>query len=198
MGLLGKPQYLSHLMCQIQTQNLETKLISQSQKALVQEYNLDQQLESHQIVRVKTKFKENKLVCAKTSFGHLNVVILYNGFSLGGVARKLTRSSSARIRKSKHVLGKKVSDSDSEPEATISNKSSGTTGKRKPATAKGKSSSIGNRKAQLKDISSYSGSAPSSQESCTTPTVEERKCPMAGCDSSGMISFYSSIILNHN
>ena len=101
-------------------------------------------------------------------------------------ARKLTRSSSARIRKSKHVLGK-ISDSDSEPEAVTPNKTTGTTGKRKPATAKGKSSSASNRKAQLKDISSYSGSAPSSQESCHTPTVEERKCPMAGCDSSGIL-----------
>lgn len=100
-------------------------------------------------------------------------------------ARKLTRSSSARIRKSKHVLGK-ISDSDSEPEAVTPIKSTGTTGKRKPAAAKGKSASVGNRKAQPKEISSYSGSAPSSQESCHTPPVEERKCPMAGCDSTGI------------
>lgn len=106
-----------------------------------------------------------------------------------GVARKLTRSSSARIRKSKHVLGK-VSDSDSEPEAAaISSKSSGTPGKRKPAAAKGKSSSMSSRKVQPKDVSSYSGSAPSSHESCHTPTVEERKCPMAGCDSTGIEIF---------
>lgn len=101
------------------------------------------------------------------------------------LARKLTRSSSARIRKSKHVIGK-VSESDSEPEVPVSNKSSGATAKRKPATAKGKSASAANRKLQPKEISSYSGSAPSSQESCNTPTMEERKCPMAGCDSSGM------------
>ncbi|XP_045033302.1 histone acetyltransferase KAT7 isoform X1 [Daphnia magna] len=102
-------------------------------------------------------------------------------------ARKLTRSSSARIRKSKHVIGK-VSESDSEPEVPVSNKSSGATAKRKPATAKGKSASAVNRKLQPKEISSYSGSAPSSQESCNTPTMEERKCPMAGCDSSGHLN----------
>ncbi|XP_046449731.1 histone acetyltransferase KAT7-like isoform X2 [Daphnia pulex] len=102
-------------------------------------------------------------------------------------ARKLTRSSSARIRKSKHVIGK-VSDSDSEVEVPVSNKSSSATGKRKPAAAKGKSSSIGNRKLTPKEISSYSGSAPSSHESCNTPSVEEKKCPMAGCDSSGHLN----------
>ncbi|EFX88028.1 hypothetical protein DAPPUDRAFT_96197, partial [Daphnia pulex] len=103
-------------------------------------------------------------------------------------ARKLTRSSSARIRKSKHVIGK-VSDSDSEgTEVPVSNKSSSATGKRKPAAAKGKSSSIGNRKLTPKEISSYSGSAPSSHESCNTPSVEEKKCPMAGCDSTGHLN----------
>jgi len=108
-------------------------------------------------------------------------------------ARKLTRSSSARIRKSKHVVGK-VSDSDSEAEAvgTGSGIKSSATGKRKPASssasAKGKSSSVNpNRKSTTKDTSSYS-SAPSSQESCHTPTVEEKKCPMAGCDSTGHLN----------
>lgn len=101
-------------------------------------------------------------------------------------ARKLTRSSSARIRKSKHVLGT-VSDSDSEGEAvTAASKSGGATGKRKPA-AKGKSSSA-NRKGQPKELSSYSGSAPSSQESSSTPATEEKKCPMAGCDSTGHLN----------
>ena len=81
----------------------------------------------------------------------------------------------------------KVSDSDSETE-TVSNTKLGATGKRKPASSGtsasviGKSSS-GNRKSQ-KDAGSYS-SAPSSHESCHTPTVEEKKCPMAGCDSTG-------------
>jgi len=107
-------------------------------------------------------------------------------------ARKLTRSSSARIRKSKHVMGK-VSDSDSESEAVVAGNKSSAAGKRKPATtssgsasAKGKSSSM-NRKSTVKDTSSYS-SAPSSQESCNTPTVEEKKCPMAGCDSTGHLN----------
>ena len=128
-------------------------------------------------------------------------------------ARKLTRSSSARIRKSKHVLGKNISDSESESEATTgagaanTTKSSGgsasaaaavPSGKRKPTSSKGKASSAtastsssGRKKNDPKDqsASSYSGgSAPSSQEGRSSPVVEERKCPMAGCDSTGHLN----------
>jgi hypothetical protein len=148
----------------------------------VQEFNPDQLLESHLKVKQITKQRENNLV----KFYYLILLSRNNILIFICKARKLTRSSSARIRKSKHVIGK-VSDSDSEPEVPVSNKSSSATGKRKPATAKGKSSAIGNRKLTPKEISSYSGSAPSSQESCNTPSVEEKKCPMAGCDSSGNV-----------
>ena len=124
-------------------------------------------------------------------------------------ARKLTRSSSARMRKSKHVLGKNVSDSESESEAgataaaaTNTSKTSGTSsalpsGKRKPTLSKGKassatasSSSSGRKKTDPKEsASSYSGgSAPSSQEGRSSPLLEERKCPMAGCDSTGHLN----------
>ena len=81
------------------------------------------------------------------------LLILILNFITFLAARKLTRSSSARIRKSKHVVGK-VSDSDSEAEAvgTGSGIKSSATGKRKPASssasAKGKSSSV-NRKYSL-------------------------------------------------
>lgn len=106
------------------------------------------------------------------------------------VARKLTRSTSAKIRKSKHVLGK-MSDSDSESEigGGSGKKSTGATAKRKPSsTAKAKASSAQRKTSKQPKDSSFSGSAPSSQESCTTPSVEERKCPMAGCDSSGHLN----------
>lgn len=95
------------------------------------------------------------------------------------IARKLTRSSSAKIRKSKHVLGT-ISDSDSEIDAVLGKKSSGGTGKRKPA-AKGKSASL-----SKKNRSKESFVAPS-QENDIIPPLEERKCPMAGCDSTGNV-----------
>jgi len=85
-----------------------------------------------------------------------------------------------------------MSDSDSESEigGGSGKKSTGATAKRKPSsTAKAKASSAQRKTSKQPKESSFSGSAPSSQESCTTPSVEERKCPMAGCDSSGKVLF---------
>ncbi|KAJ8913599.1 hypothetical protein NQ315_013421 [Exocentrus adspersus] len=85
------------------------------------------------------------------------------------VTRKLTRSASTR--KSKHVLGKNVySDTDSDTESTKRSLSRSPV-KKAPIVTKGKTknSKRVDNKAKVNDIM----------------IVEERKCPLEGCDSNG-------------
>ncbi|PSN38346.1 hypothetical protein C0J52_26724 [Blattella germanica] len=87
------------------------------------------------------------------------------------VTRKLTRSSSARNR-SKHLVGK-TSDTESETESKNSTSASKSPVKKAagpkgpcPRKTKGRSGAANN-------------------DSSLTPTVEERRCPLEGCDSMG-------------
>ncbi|XP_018329602.1 histone acetyltransferase KAT7 isoform X2 [Agrilus planipennis] len=81
------------------------------------------------------------------------------------ITRKLTRS--ANTRKSKHVIGVVYSDSDSDTESTKRSLSRSPV-KRAPVTAKGKTKITKNPK-----------------RNSEIPILEERKCPIDGCNSSG-------------
>ncbi|CAH1154176.1 unnamed protein product [Phaedon cochleariae] len=86
--------------------------------------------------------------------------------------RKLTRSASTR--KSKHVLGKNVySDSDSDTESTKRSLSTSPV-KKAPVATKGKTKNTKRNEAKSKNADNQ--------------TVEERKCPLEECSSTGHLS----------
>nr|CAI5849687.1 unnamed protein product [Callosobruchus analis] len=88
------------------------------------------------------------------------------------VTRKLTRSASTR--KSKHVLGKNVySDTDSDTESTKRSLSRSPV-KKAPIVTKGKTRN--NKRNDIKN------------KGKETVVIEERKCPMEGCNSLGHLS----------
>uniref|UniRef100_A0A1B0DAP8 Histone acetyltransferase n=1 Tax=Phlebotomus papatasi TaxID=29031 RepID=A0A1B0DAP8_PHLPP len=88
------------------------------------------------------------------------------------VARKLTRSSSTR--KSKHLMGKAPSDTDSEVDENKRQSSKSPVKKAPAVSSKGKAKNTTKRQETAK-VSSNT----------TPPVPQERKCPFEGCDSLG-------------
>ena len=87
----------------------------------------------------------------------------------------------ANVRKSRHVTGKNVSDSDSDMEVTLhgGRGAKGGTGVGNAATTPGAGSSVSKKK-----FSSVLF-PPVRKEIAGLQPIEKRMCPMDGCDSSG-------------
>jgi hypothetical protein len=90
-------------------------------------------------------------------------------------------SPGANVRKSRHVTGKNVSDSDSDMEVTLhgGRGAKGGTGVGNSTTTPGAGSSVSKKKSTSVLF------PPVRKEIAGLQPIEKRMCPMVGCDSSG-------------